>query len=93
MRNRYQVQILTMVGRYRDKCVARRRFKTLASAEAWASKVLDRHPTEVTRYRRDTDWTARFADLGKDRSGKILARPYLDGPEILVPTVGELGYW
>jgi len=66
-----------------------RSFKTLDSAKRAAIRLLDRHPNEVTRGgRRPRSWTSTISDA---RTGWTIM--HIDAPEVLVPSVGELGYW
>lgn len=61
------------------------RFKTRAAAERRIARL---SPIAVTRYR--TGRRERFCEVRDDKTGRSYEAEH---PSVLVPSVGELGYW
>lgn len=107
---RYRAELWGPTPKAADGCaweqtvVCSRRFRTCEAAVRQVERWLAKHSIVTTNacYWQDLNrhlWDGRVCDLGKDKSGRVLARDaYLDrdrlsAPVEVVPSVGELGYW
>ena len=86
MRNRVIVHVCAPNARGTWTQVQTKRFGSRAKAVRWATRLMDAHPTEHTRYRSERGF---YCDL-RDKRGWTID---IDAPEVIVPSVGEIGYW
>ncbi len=87
MRNRVTVRVCVPNHRGTWNECEVRRFGSRARAIRWATRLVERHPTERTRYQRAPHG---FFCMLSDKHGWITD---IDAPEVLVPSVGEIGWW
>jgi hypothetical protein len=100
--NHYRVEIWTPLPHMRAEhygdaeLTSVHRFKTEERARRFAARALGRLYVTEYRYHRPTHDDTRFATIHKERPRKRHMRSIercIEPEKVLVPSVGELGYW
>lgn len=88
MRLRYEIQLWKPVWHHSQKLVYVSGSKTKKNALAAAARLLKKHASFSTRAKReDQVWSVVVMDT---TTGK---KTYVEAEEVIIPSVGELGYY